>query len=173
MKRNPVPVPFRVLAVLLAPVFALAALVEVAGAEMLQRRVFNAVGAGGNVNLPYTVADNSGTQWRIYQGGWLQQSGNMPLYSQGAMLMVNGNQANMNNNVARLDNETGEVVFENMQVQGYTVTRRVLVDKELGLVRYIDLIKNTTGQEQNVGLQFSSNFNYGLQNGQSVPDPKR
>jgi hypothetical protein len=173
MKRNHVRVPFRVLAVLLAPLFAFAALVELAKAEMLQRRVINAPGVAGAVNLPYTVADNTGNQWRIYQGGWLQQSGNMPLYSQGAMLMVNGNQANMNNNVARLDNETGEVVFENMQVQGYVITRRVLVDKELGLVRYVDIVKNTTGQEQTVGLQFSSNFNYGLQNGQSVPDPKR
>src|SRR6185436_6727880 len=94
-------------------------------------------------------------------------------YSQGAMLSVNGNQPNMNQNTARLDAETGEVVFENMQVQGFAVTRRVLVDKELGLVRYIDLVKNNTGQEQTVGLQYSSNFNYGLQNGQNVPDPKR
>lgn len=156
---------------------ALLAAVVIAGAaeaEMIQRRVFNAgVGAGGNVNLPYTVADNSGNQWRIYQGGWLQQSGNMPLYSQGAMLTVNGQQPNMNNNVARLDNATGEVVFENLTAQGFTVTRRVLVDKELGLVRYIDLIKNTGAQEQTATLQYSSNFNYGLQNGQAVPDPKR
>src|SRR5687767_10246594 len=135
-----------------------------------RRAVRPGVGPGGQVNLPYVVADSAGGQWRIYQGGWLQQSGNMPLYSQGAMIMVNGNQPNMNNNVARLDNETGEVVFENMQVQGFAVTRRVLVDKELAMVRYIDVVKNTTGQEQTVGLQFSSNFNYGLQNGQNIPD---
>ena len=162
----------RALAVLFAPLAACAAFVGGANAEMLQRRVF-APGAGGNLNLPYTVADNNGNQWRIYQGGWLQQSGNMPLYSQGAMLTINGNQPNMNQNLARLDAETGEVVFENLQVQGYAVTRRVLVDKELGLVRYIDLVKNNTGQDQTVGLQYSSNFNYGVQNGQNVPDPKR
>lgn len=160
----------RVCAALLAAVV----IVGAAEARIIQRRAFNpGVGAGGNVNLPYTVADNSGNQWRVYQGGWLQQSGNMPLYSQGAMLTVNGAQPNMNNNVARLDNETGEVVFENLQAQGFTVTRRVLVDKELGLVRYIDLIKNTGAQEQTATLQYSSNFNYGLQNGQAVPDPKR
>lgn len=153
---------------------AAVALVGAAEATMIQRRVFNAgVGLGGNVNLPYTVADNSGNQWRIYQGGWLQQSGNMPLYSQGAMLTVNGQQPNMNNNLARMDKATGEVVFENLAAQGFTVTRRVLVDKELGLVRYIDLIKNTGAQEQTATLQYSSNFNYGLQNGQAVPDPKR
>src|SRR4051812_13196947 len=57
-----------------------------------------AVGPGGVVNLPYFVQDNKGNQWRIYQGGWLQQQGNMPLYSQGAQITINGNQPNMNNN---------------------------------------------------------------------------
>ena len=167
MNRNRI----RVLAVLLAPVVACGALASAARAQVIQRRLMNA--AGGNVNLPHTVPDNNGTQWRIYPGGWLQQSGNMPLYSQGAMLVVNGAQPQMNNNVARLDNETGEVVFENMQVQNFAVTRRVLVDKEINFVRYIDLVKNNTAQEQTVTIQVSSNFNYGLQNGQAVADPKR
>src|SRR4029079_1171305 len=154
MNRNRVPARIRVLAAPAACAL-LAFATMIADAELLQRRVFNPAGGAGAVNLPYTVADNTGNQWRTYQGGWLQQSGNMPLYSQGAMLMINGNQPNMNNNMARLDNETGEGVFENMNVQGFTVTRRVLVDKELGLVRYIDLVKNNTGQETTVGLQYS------------------
>ena len=158
----------------LAILLVAAILVTAADAELLQRKVFRAgVGPGGSVNLPYMVADATGNQWRIYQGGWMQQAGNMPLYSQGAMLMINGAQPNMNNNVARLDNETNELVFENMAAQGFSVTRRVFVDRESGLVRYIDLVKNNTGQEATVGLSFSSNFNYGLQNGQGVPDPKR
>jgi len=113
-----------------------ALLVTAADAELLQRRPFRpGVNPGGGVTLPYMVADASGNQWRIYQGGWMQQAGNMPLYSQGAMLTVNGNQPNMNNNMARLDAETGEVVFENIQAQGLTITRRVLVDREANLVR--------------------------------------
>jgi hypothetical protein len=161
----------RTAAALLASMFLMTA---ADGQVAAPRRVMRpGVAAGGQVTLPYIVADNTGNQWRIYQGGWLQQAGNMPLYSQGAMLSVNGQQANMNQNVARLDAETGEVVFENMQVNGLAITRRVLVDRESGLVRYIDLVKNTTQQEQQVALQLSSNFNYGLQNGQGVPDPKR
>ena len=159
---------------LLVMPLAAALCISVADARMLQRRPIRpVVGPGGNVNLPYMVADASGNQWRIYQGGWMQQAGNMPLYSQGAMLMINGAQPNMNNNVARLDNDTGEVVFENMAAQGYSVTRRVLVDKDANLVRYIDIVRNNTGQEQTVALQYSSNFNYGLQSGQGVADPKR
>src|SRR5829696_8083558 len=111
----------RVLALLIAPMLV----VSSATGELLQRKPFRAgVGPGGNVNLPYVVADNSGNQWRIYAGGMMQQSGNMPLYSQGAMLTINGNQPNMNQNAARLDAETSEVVFDNMQVMGFVLTRR-------------------------------------------------
>lgn len=127
----------------------------------------------GGVNLPYVAADSSGGQWRVYPGGWLQQSGNMPLYSQGAMLTVNGAQPNMNVNVARMDAETGEILFENMNAGGVSVTRRVLVDREVGFVRYVDVFKNTAGQDQTINVQLNSNFNYGLQGGQSVPDPRR
>src|SRR5687768_15364494 len=61
-------------------------------AQPMARRVMGGAAAGGQVNLPYVVQDNQGNQWRIYQYGYLQQQGNMPLYSQGAMLMINGNQ---------------------------------------------------------------------------------
>ena len=54
--------------------------------------------AGGTVTLPYLVSESGGNQWRIFQGGWLQQQGNQPLYSQGAMLLINGNQVSQNNN---------------------------------------------------------------------------
>lgn len=145
---------------------------RLAGAQRVPARIVRPGGAGG-VNLPYVAADSTGGQWRVYPGGWLQQSGNMPLYSQGAMLIVNGNQPNMNNNMARMDNETGEVVFENMNAAGVTVTRRVLIDKEIGFVRYVDVFKNNAAQDQTINVQINSNFNYGLQNGQSVPDPRR
>lgn len=142
------------------------------------RRVFPGggggnVGPGGVVSLPFMVNDNQGNNWRLYQNGWLQQQGNMPLYSQGAMLMVNGNQPANNNNQARVDEKTGEVVFENMAVGGFMVTRRVLIDRETAVVRYIDIIKNTAGQEQEAQLQIQSNLNYGINNSTIVPDPKK
>ena len=132
------------------------------------------VGPGGQVSLPYMVNDNAGNNWRIYQGGWLQQQGNQPLYSQGAMLMVNGNQLNQNNNGARLDEKTGEVIFENMQApNGFTVTRRVLIDKEAGLVRYVDVVKNNGNAEQTMQFQIQTNLNYGINVSQIVTDPKK
>ena len=45
----------------------------------------------GMVNLPYTTSDTTGNQWMIYQGGWMQQPGNQPVYSQSAMTHIDGN----------------------------------------------------------------------------------
>jgi hypothetical protein len=157
-------------------VLALGAIVEVAAFErvaMARSIRPNNVGPGGVVNLPYYAQDNRGTQWRIYQGGWVQQQGNQPVYSQGAQIMINGNQPNMNNNQGRLDDKTGELVLENLQAQGMTVTRRILIDKEQSLVRYIDIIKNTGGQPVQAQIQIQTNFNYGINNTQTVPDAKR
>ncbi len=129
--------------------------------------------APGRVNLPYAVSDNSGNNWMVYQQGWLQQQGNQPLYSQGAMLTINGNQPGNRNNSATLDADTGELVIGAMTVNnGLELTRRIQFNKEQSYVRYIDIIKNTQNQEQTVNLQVQSNLNYGVQASQMVPDPK-
>jgi hypothetical protein len=159
----------------------LAAVIVVMEPVVAQRavgRIFpgrpGAVGPGGVVNLPYSVQDNKGNQWRVYQGGWLQQQGNMPLYSQGAQLTINGNQPNMNNNQGRMDEKTGELVVENLQAQnGLVVTRRIFIDKDQALVRYVDVIKNTGNQPVQAQVQIQTNFNYGINNSQLVEDPKR
>ncbi len=154
-------------------VLAGAAATRPAAAQRMPKRPPAPVGPGGVVNLPYFVQDNKGSQWRIYQNGWIQQQGNTPLYSQGAQLTINGNQPNMNNNQGRLDEKTGELVLDNMNAQGLLVTRRILIDKEQSHVRYIDVIKNPGGQPVQAQIQIQSNFNYGLNATQNVPDPKR
>ena len=87
-------------------------------------------GAGTVVSLPYNVQDSQGNQWMIYQGGYIQMQGGQPLYGQAGTLQINGNGPNQRSNQARLDDKTGEVVFDNMTSQGFTVTRRILIDKE-------------------------------------------
>src|SRR5438552_15320619 len=115
------------------------------------RRAGPVPGGKGNVNLPYRTpqTDAFGNSYFIYQGGWFRQQGNMPVYSEGAQLLFNGNQPNMNSNQARLE-ENGELVIENMNAQGCTVTRRLLVSKEDGIIRVIDIFKNTGGQDANL-----------------------
>ncbi|MDQ3441145.1 MAG: hypothetical protein M3478_12435, partial [Planctomycetota bacterium] len=139
-----------------------------------QVRKAGPVGAGGSLNLPYAVNDSVGNQWFIYQNGWLQQQGNNQLYGQGAMLQINGNQPSSRNNQARLDEKTGEIIFENMTAQqGLQVTRRILPMREEGAIRYIDVIKNPQGNELPVNLTVTSNINYGVQNADMVPDTRR
>jgi small nuclear ribonucleoprotein (snRNP)-like protein len=129
---------------------------------------------GGQINLPYQQQDTAGVNWMINPNGMLQeqQNGNN-FYSQGATIMVNGNQPQNNRNQARIDEKTGEVVFEGMNANNITVTRRVLINKEDGYVRYIDVFKNTQNQDQNVQLMVQSNFNYGINASTMVSDPKK
>ena len=139
-----------------------------------QVRRSGAVGPGGTISLPYPVSDNAGNQWFIYQNGWLQQQGNNQVYGQGAMLQINGNQPSSRNNQARLDEKTGEIIFENMtSQQGLQITRRILPMREQGAMRYVDVIKNPTGNEVPVNLSIQSNINYGVQSADMIPDTRR
>jgi hypothetical protein len=131
--------------------------------------------AAGAVNLPHMVPDDQGNQWVLHNMGWLQQQGNMPIYNQGATLMVNQQHPQHENNQARIDEATAEIVFENMIVhgaQGITVTRRVLIDKEHRYVRYIDIFRNSERQDQIINVQIQSNLSFGVQVAQLVSDPK-
>jgi hypothetical protein len=132
-----------------------------------------APGGGSVVRIPYTVNDNVGSQWMIYQGGWLRQQGNMPLYSQAAMLTVNGNQPQNNSNQARMDEKSGEIIFDETNAGGVMVTRRIFISKQGSYVRYIDVLRNPTQQDLPANVQINTNFNYGVQTSQSIEDPKK
>jgi hypothetical protein len=147
-----------------------------ATAKFVRGRIFaNGAGAAGPgmVGLPYMLQDNTGNNWRVYQGGWFQQNNNMPLYSQGAMLTIDGQAPNAGGNSARLDAKTGELIFENLQANGCTVTRRVSLDKPGGFIRYIDIFKNTTNAPKTLQVMIQSTCNYGINTGENVFDPKK
>lgn len=128
-------------------------------------------GQPGQVGLPYRMmqADAQGNGYFIYQGGWFQQQGNIPQYSEGGLLMVNGNPPNMTNNMAKLEPD-GEVVIENMntQQQGCTVTRRLLIDRDNGWVRIVDVFKNSTNAAVNLPVSYRSSLNYGVTSVQQI-----
>lgn len=127
----------------------------------------------GTVTLPYVINDNAGNQWTIYQGGWMQQQGNTPIFGQAGVLTINGNQPQMNNNTARVE-ESGELVLENLPVaNGLLVTRRILAMEDERCIRYLDVIRNPGGQEQALEVQIQSNVNYGVQAAQLVDDARQ
>ena len=144
-----------------------------ASAQMV-RRFGGGPAAPGSVNLPYMLpqTDAFGNRWMVYPNGYIQQQGNMPVYSQGAMITINGGQPNVAINQARLD-DNGELVLENMNAPGCTVTRRILFNTEDGYIRIIDILKNTQAQEQRLNVSFRGSMNYGIQATQTIPDPKR
>ncbi len=151
---------------------ALTAIPIIAHGRLIMRRPGGA-GGEGQINLPYNQPDNFGNQWMVYPGGWLQQQGNNPLFSQGGMIMVNGQGVQQNNNLAKLDGETGEVVMENLAVGPVQFTRRVKLDAATGFARMIDVFKNTTGKEQKIDFIVQSQFHYQMQNNSPINDSRR
>ena len=149
--------------------------VALAARGTLARGMFIRGGAGGpgTVGLPYMMQDASGNNYRVYQGGWFQQNNNMPLYSQGAMLTVDGANPNATANNARLDAKTGELIFDNLSANGCTVTRHVSIDKAGGYIRYIDVFKNTSNAPKTFQVMVQSSCNYGINSGENVADPKK
>src|SRR5687767_8416668 len=130
-------------------------------------------GRGQRLNMPHSMQDNGGNQWMIYPSGWCQIQGNQPIYSQGAMLMINGQQPNQRGNQARIDEKTGEVLFENMNAGGLVITRRIWLDKENSCLRYIDVLRNPQGAEQSINLNIQSNLNFGIDQGVNINDPRK
>jgi hypothetical protein len=100
--------------VVLKALFAVLTLVLTWPAPAPARIIRTAPGGGSTVSLPYHVADAQGNQWMIYQTGYLQLQSNQPLYGQAATIQINGAGVGQRNNQARLDDKTGELVFENM-----------------------------------------------------------
>jgi hypothetical protein len=161
-------IPFTTCVVLLFAVLS-------AHAQPLIRRAVPASGKGP-VSLPYRPpqGDAFGNQYYIYQGGWFRQQGNMPVYSEGAQLLINGNAPQMTNNMARLD-DTGELVIENMNLPqaGCTVTRRLHLNASDGFIRIIDVFKNNGGGEITLPVMYRGSMNYGITNSQNVADPRK
>src|SRR5271170_6193891 len=156
-----------VLVLLIAGLFC-----ESAHAQAFIRRARPVPGQPGMINLPYITSDSQGNQWMVYQQGMLQMQGNAPVYSQGAMLIINGNPPGAQSNLGKIDDKTGELVLENMNAGGFEVTRRIEFNGDQAYVRYIDIIKNPQAQDAQLNLQINSSVNFGVQSATLVPDPK-
>jgi hypothetical protein len=146
----------------------------VADAQPIIRRLPpNRPAAPGSVNLPYQVADSDGSTWAIYNGGWIQQRGNRQIYSQGAMININGAPLSSRSNQGRLDPKTGELVLDDLQAGSVELTRRILIDPQANQVRYVDVLTNTEARKQDLTVVISSNINYGITTSQPIDDPRK
>jgi hypothetical protein len=127
--------------------------------------------AGGITTLPYQASDGHGDTWIVYQPAMVQMQANFPVYQQTAAVTINGNQPTMSSQ-PRLDDKTGELVMENLQIGGFVLTRRMLFNQDDGYLRVIDVIKNPQSSDQQLPLQYLS-YTMGIQSSQLVADPKK
>ena len=128
--------------------------------------------AAGGIVLPYQVGDGHGQSWMIYQPNTMSMQGNFPVYQQAGTITISGQQPN-GQPAARLDDKTNELIMENMQVGQFQFTRRILFNTDDGYARVVDLVKNTSGQDQQCTIQLTSYVNSGVQASQMIPDPKK
>src|SRR5690606_42116368 len=116
------------------------------------------------------ISDSAGNQWVIFQQGYLQQQGNMPAFSQGARLQINGTYVRLRDNTVRTDDKTGEILRENLQAGSIGLTRRILVDKVGQYVRYAEVLTNAADTEATVTISLNSAFNFGTISSNAIGD---
>lgn len=131
-----------------------------------------------SVPLPYNVTDAAGNQWMLYGNGMAQQQGgNAPVFGQLAQLTVNGVNINMRGNQqGKLDEKSGELLLENLVAGQVVVSRRILIDNADGTIRYVDTFKsgpNNAGKPVTVNINYTSNFNFGVQQARTLMDPRK
>ena len=140
-----------------------------ADAQILRRGRPN---AKGGVSLPYQSGDGHGQNWLAYPAT-LQMQGNFPVYQQAGTVMISGQQPNGGQQQAHIDEKTNELIIDGLQVGQFLYTRRILFNTDDGYARVIDVIKNPSGQDQQLSLQLTSYINFGVQSSTMISDPKK
>jgi hypothetical protein len=130
------------------------------------------VNPDGSVGLPYVQSDGAGGSWIVYDGGWIRQNNPQPVYAQAEMLTINGAGSSSNTNMAQIDPKTGELIIDNLNFGNCVVTRRILIDKDDGWVRYLDVIKNPDNQAHSLSYSLQSTINFGVTSAVTVSDPR-
>ncbi len=159
----------RVVLVLAAPL-AIIATIPAMGEIKMQRPMAAVVGRSSNLPAPLPHTDPMGNQWMIYPGGRLQQQGNMPVFSEVATIVLNNQMAGFPNNQVRM--EDGDFVLESPGVGGVSLLRRI-GQLDDGTLRIIDTFSNSSKQPVTARVQYRTNINYGVQNGQTLVDPRK
>jgi hypothetical protein len=127
---------------------------------------------GDEFTLPYMLNGGDGSQYFIQRGGWFGQQGNVPVFSQAAMLMTNGQPFPQNQQNVRMDGD--DVVIDGIPVPGggATLTRRIHLDAEAGYIRYADVFSSNANRETTLNFQIQTAMNYGITAGTEVTEKK-
>ncbi|MDB5327377.1 MAG: hypothetical protein JWM57_2946 [Phycisphaerales bacterium] len=141
--------------------------------SLLAVAILSAAAHGDTVQLPYQSPDSAQAQWFVQQMGVLQQQGNQPVFSQAGMLTVNGQQPQRQVNTGDYDDKRKELVLTFMPINGgVRVTRRFKFE-DASPVRVVDVFENPSDKEATVNLSLLTNTNYGVNDSQTLTDPKK
>ena len=125
-----------------------------AGRELVVR-------SGKQVSLAHVLSDGGGYQWDIQSNGNIGQGTNYA-FGSGLQLQVNGSQTPSSSS-ALASSDSREVQVGPGTNGPFRVWRRVRIYEDQALARWINIVENTSGSDQNVSLTVVSYFNYGLE----------
>jgi hypothetical protein len=109
------------------------------------------------VNFNYELTDGGGFRWDIQYYGNVGQGTNYA-YSSGVYSQVSGNNIS-SNGTGFVSKDGDEVEIGPYQINQMRCYRRVKVYKDAPLARWIDIFENTSGQEQTIQVQVTTNLN--------------
>lgn len=107
--------------------------------------------------LPWHVMDGAGQSWQIYRNGSIQYGGSY-LYSGGMQLTVAGSSFSQNDYNTQINKHRQEAQFGPWSRNGLKVYRRIRVYKELGLARWLEVLKNPTDKPIKVSVEIRTNL---------------
>lgn len=109
-------------------------------------------------NYPGFLTDNLGFRWDIHPNGMLADGTN-DLFDGGLQLHINNQQ--FPGRQLMLDSVTKEIVCGPVATGNVQVTRRILIDAEQGLGRWLEVLENPTDQAVTVQVKIFSDLGAG------------
>jgi hypothetical protein len=124
--------------------------------------VFDLPDASGEVSGMWNVNDAGGHRWDIHLNYGYVHRGQNNTFSNGMYLHVNGSNYYNGSGKARLSPDGKEVLLAPWNRNGVVVARRVRIDPETRLTRWLDVFQNSTDQPQTVDVRLQTHVNYGI-----------
>lgn len=116
----------------------------------------------GRVSGVWQVRDPGNRRWDIHLNHGYVRRGENNTFSNALMLHVNGSNYYNGSGQAILSQDRREVLLGPWNRNGVVVVRRVRVDPQTHLTRWLDAFANTTDQPVTVNLRYFTTLNYGL-----------
>jgi hypothetical protein len=107
--------------------------------------------------VPWQVMDGGNNHWNIYRNGYIQYGGHY-IYSGGMKLELWNSSLNQNHYEAQINKHAQEAQFGPWKRNNCVVYRRVRVYREIGLARWLEIVRNPTDKDIDVRLEIKTSL---------------